>query len=474
MQYSNPVRLLAILFAGIAFVVPSLGQESYSDKLKSAETEILKQFESAPADPSSLAALRQELGEEAWGKWVKEFDIRHRKVAWDGKNRLAHALNALSDAESKKTQPRAYAFLLDKPEENARVYFESDIDVLALDYRGGELVATTVDGESHLTHDVTQLAPYIVSAYEDKDGNLWFGSVTRGAIRYDGKSLTYFTEKDGLPSGGVVGFAEDHDGNLWLGTQAGFARFDGNEIKQMGREVGLPTSGGSFFVDRDGDLWANTYSGVYRYDGNHFSEFELPIEKKKITSYSIFAGRPSLELEDSQGNLWFATDGYGAFRFDGTSFTHFTKEDGLCSNTVTNILEDRDGNIWFSCIQSFQPEMTGDGGVCRLRGKEITKFPQVEGLAENDVYTIYSDTAGRIWIGATGKGVYRYEDREFTLFEETDRMDLTWGLGLQAALEDKNGNFWMGFSGGLFRFDGKSIVNVTKEDLGGVASSPDE
>ena len=45
-------------------------------------------------------------------------------------------------------------------------------------------------------------------------------------------------------------------------------------------------------------------------------------------------GRARMELEDSKGNLWFATDGAGAFKSDGTCFTQFTESDGLCSNTV--------------------------------------------------------------------------------------------------------------------------------------------
>ena len=52
-----------------------------------------------------------------------------------------------------------------------------------------------------------------------------------------------------------------------------------------------------------------------------------------------------MELEDSKGNLWFSTDVAGAFMYDGKSFTHFTKSDGLCSNTVWSIVEVDDGNI---------------------------------------------------------------------------------------------------------------------------------
>jgi hypothetical protein len=33
-----------------------------------------------------------------------------------------------------------------------------------------------------------------------------------------------------------------------------------------------------------------------------------------------------------KGNIWFGRDGYGACKYDGSSFTRFTNEDGLPSN----------------------------------------------------------------------------------------------------------------------------------------------
>jgi len=106
--------------------------------------------------------------------------------------------------------------------------------------------------------------------------------------------------------------------------------------------------------------------------------------------------------------------------------------------------------------------MTGDGGVSRYDGKSFTTFPDVAGLTKNDIYTVYEERSGKIWIGATHLGAYRYDGNEFTLFDRTDRPDLTATFGLQAAVEDRYGTLWCGFSGGLFRFDGSSFVNVSQ------------
>lgn len=311
-------------------------------------------------------------------------------------------------------------------------------------------------GSAQQTNDTAQVAEYVVETFEDAKGNLWFGTMNKGVARYDGRTLTYFTEKDGLCGNTVVSMAKDKEGNLWFGTHTGVCKYDGKTFTELSGMEGFVRS------DREGNIWVCINTSVVRYNGNTFSEFDIPIVQADILSYSISPGRVSMYLQDSKGNLWFGTDGYGAFKFDGTSFTHFTKKDGLCSNTVMGIMEDAKGRIWFSCIQSFQPAMTGDGGVCRYDGNTFTKFPEVEGLSGNDIYTMYEERSGSIWIGATGLGAYRYNGETFTLFDQTDRKDLTVNFGVQGILEDHNGTLWFGFSGGLFRFNGTSFINVTQ------------
>lgn len=39
----------------------------------------------------------------------------------------------------------------------------------------------------------------------------------------------------------------------------------------------------------------------------------------------------------------------------------------------------------------------------------FTQFPEIKGLAANDIYSLYTTKAGAIWIGATSVGAYRYD-----------------------------------------------------------------
>lgn len=311
--------------------------------------------------------------------------------------------------------------------------------------------------------DFDRISAYVVEAFEDKKGNLWFGTMSDGAARYDGKSLTYLSTKEGLSGETVTSIAEDKKGNLWFGTHTGASKFDGKSFTNFSESEGLVGSGCNLLVDRNGILWAGTNDGVFRFDGSAFSDFDIPDQTEKSASSKVKDGKVWSLFEDKKGNIWFGRDGRGACRYDGKSFTHFTKKNGLCSNNVSAIAEDTLGNMWFGCLSSDNPEYISEGGLCRYDGTTFSQFPETKGLFANDIYSLYTTKSGEIWIGATGVGAYRFDGKEFTLFDKTDRGFWTRNFGVQSIMEDRNGTMWFGFSGGLFRFNGRSFVNVTKD-----------
>ncbi len=53
---------------------------------------------------------------------------------------------------------------------------------------------------------------------------------------YDGKSIKNFNEKDGLVNNSVISALEDKDGNLWFGTKScGLSRYDGKTFTTFSR-----------------------------------------------------------------------------------------------------------------------------------------------------------------------------------------------------------------------------------------------
>ncbi len=173
-------------------------------------------------------------------------------------------------------------------------------------------------------------------------------------------------------------------------------------------------------------------------------------------------------VQDKAGDLWFGTTGEGVYRYDGKLFTQFTVQDGLNSNTIWSILEDRNGNIWFGT----------DNGACRYDGKTFTAVPitatDVGDLylgkssitvpsPRNEVWSLMQDKRGTIWFG-TADGVFCYDGKAFTRFLAGRGIMNPSGLSLKAVqcmLEDRYGTIWFG-SGPpalecICRFDGSSV-----------------
>ena len=162
-------------------------------------------------------------------------------------------------------------------------------------------------------------------------------------------------------------------------------------------------------------------------------------------------------IEDRHGNLWFGTWGGGVSRFDGVHFTTFTTEDGLASNFVSSIVEDRQGNLWCGTKR----------GVSRFDETHFTTFTTEEGLANNRVRSMVEDRQGNLWFGTEVGGVSRYDGKEFTTFTTEDGLADSW---VTSILEDQQGHLWFGtaryfFPGrGLSRYDGKEFTTLTTED----------
>ena len=309
------------------------------------------------------------------------------------------------------------------------------------------------------------LSTMVSAIAQDRGGSLWFGT-SSGVSQYDGEWITTFTEYDGLGDNAVLSVLEDRHGNLWFGTEeGGVSRYDGRRIATFTTQDGLAgNSVLSMLEDRHGNLWFGTWGGgVSWYDGRQFTTF--------TTEDGLAGNEVRSMLEDRQGNLWFGTSGRtdsptnlrravgpfgGVSRYDGSGFTTLTMRDGLASDDVRSMLEDRHGNLWFG---------TWGAGVCRYDGRQFATFTTQDGLAGDNVMSMLRDREGNLWFGTWGAGVSQYDGNQFITFKTRDGLG---GNAVMSILEDREGNPWFGTDGGVSRYDGRWIATFTTED--GLAS----
>lgn len=122
-------------------------------------------------------------------------------------------------------------------------------------------------------HDLTTLIEgqptynpsYVFSILAAPDGAIWAGTWGAGVSRFDGKSWSNLTTRDGLAGNIVYAIVRGRDGVFWFGTDNGVSRYDGKTWKTYGRADGLfDNHVYALAITANGNVWAGTRRGVVR------------------------------------------------------------------------------------------------------------------------------------------------------------------------------------------------------------------
>jgi ligand-binding sensor domain-containing protein/signal transduction histidine kinase len=182
-------------------------------------------------------------------------------------------------------------------------------------------------------------------------------------------------------------------------------------------------------------------------------------EQLPIRAYGIQDGLASdsvtFILRDSRGYLWFATTD-GVSRFDGERFTSYSAGDGLPHARVEQILEARDGTVWLATRGGLARFIAG-----RPAGRPaFAAVPWTSGKTPREpVYALYEDRGGRLWVGGEGR-LAVFEPGTGTPARDVPLRGLALPAGrIGGFAETADGSLWIGCEGGLLRRlpDGASV-----------------
>jgi signal transduction histidine kinase/ligand-binding sensor domain-containing protein len=234
----------------------------------------------------------------------------------------------------------------------------------------------------------------------DGSGNLWvatFGGLAAGDANGEHFTLLEPDEKDpqSICDKHTTCVGWDPAGYIWAGGyRKGLSRIDPKNHKCRNYTAEKDGLGAnlvwSVFVSKNGTVWIGTNYGVSKYN---------PIQDRFETIRYCLAGKDTIWLglsavffEDASQTLWIGTEN-GLFRrgTDG-SLTAYTKEDGLPSNEISGIREDREKNIWISTSNGLSEFHPAD--------KTFTNFSAENGLPVSSLTGDMSRTGdGRILLG---------------------------------------------------------------------------
>lgn len=176
----------------------------------------------------------------------------------------------------------------------------------------------------------------------------------------------------------------------------------------------------------------------------NFSDAQKLIFRNYTVEDGIAQSNANDIIQDREGYIWFATQ-KGACRFDGKEFITFSEKEGLISNITQCLLQDHAGDIWIGTRF----------GLSRYSNNTFTNYTVNEGLPSHLILQILEDEENTIWL-ATRNGVCRFNGKTF----ETLPLDKS----VSALSSEPGGRLWIGAHDGLYFYDGKEI---TKSEIAG-------
>ena len=280
---------------------------------------------------------------------------------------------------------------------------------------------------------------------EDPDGSLWIVrgqtagtdpplcSITDRAVKCFGKS-------DGVPISPVDSLMADGKGGFWLGGQTALVHWhDGvsetypiEALNSNAGQVGIV----SLARGREGALWVGILAegrglGLGRLIGGSVKPFVTPtFDGSKVVV--------NVMISDRDGNLWVGTAGTGIFRIHGNVVDHYQGTDGLSSDTVLALFEDREGIVW----------TVTTNGVDSFRDPSVTTFSAREGLGADAATGVLASSDGTIWVANAGS-LDQIKDGKVSSIRTGSGLP---GHQVTAMLEDRAGNLWVGVDDGLYLF----------------------
>lgn len=325
------------------------------------------------------------------------------------------------------------------------------------------------DSRRHTKQDNIDSAGNIVSKindnvwviYQDLKGNYWFGTNGQGVYYYNGEFIKQYTVADGLVSNQIRGIQEDRFGDIYFDTPEGISKFKDSAFFTL---IPIHSSRNNWKLQPN-DLWfKGNYddNSVYRYDGDSLYHLKLP-EYDDIqmddTPYSPYATYSI--YKDLRGTIWFGTLTAGVYTYNGSWSWIAEKElvvldDGRVPG-VRSIVEDKDGNFWFSNILSrYSIHSQNDTSVDM--GFNYQKIPGIV-LSEEEqnmkfpyyISATVDHESEDLWMVTYDEGVWKYDGTDMIqyLIKEGKR-----NVHLFCIYKDNEGTLWLGTDNGIYRFNG--------------------
>jgi len=308
--------------------------------------------------------------------------------------------------------------------------------------------------------------PGISSIIEDHAGRIW---VTRYRVRHGegslcqvaGNDLRCYGEKDGNPGKYGIGLTEDTNGSIWFACQMLCRWATGAFSVSFKEQLTKPAGDGVVEVvaGPSASLWTSLDGtgpglGVRYYSNGKWSSYSVPgFNGDAVRSHTLFV--------DRNKTLWVGTDSEGLYHIHDGFADHYGSAEGLSGNSVASIYEDSESNLWIAT----------DKGLDLFRDSPVVTFSSSEELAGSEFTSVLALENGSVWVGSKGALNIIRGGRVSAIKAGHDLP----GQNIDSMFEDQSGRVWLGVGRRLMAYQHGHFVEIKKLDgspFGDIGGTP--
>jgi len=310
----------------------------------------------------------------------------------------------------------------------------------------------------------------VVALLLDSEGAVWVGTDGAGALRWqDGEARQVIAHPEGPLASFASSFLEAANGTVYIGTGTavlayrqgsverltppGFDEIFVRSLQALGTDSVLVIAGQGLFILHDGELREYrpdiriSRSGPVPFLQTPRGDRWLAIDERLYHDEQLaFEGRfPIASITfDHEGSLWIAAD--GLHRLKPALFRVYGPREGALAN-IYPIFEDSRGRIWLGSLAG--GIAIYEGGRFRVPREQPVNLPQ----------SILEDRDGRMWIGGINYGGCVLE-----AFRCERRIPFLIGHTVKAIHQDRRGTMWFGTDRGLYKDSAGVVQHFTSQN----------
>jgi len=298
-----------------------------------------------------------------------------------------------------------------------------------------------LDGDELTSFGIKEglLGEHVTCIVEDLEGHLWIGDGLSGLNCHVGQTVEPLTD---------VAVTEDlrpdAEGRLWFASGNYLCCLADGEVTRARFDVRIF----GLLVDHRQRLWVASWG-----EGLYCFESAEDLAAGRARAYTTADGLGSNNVAglvlDSEGQIWAGCGHPGALcRLVGERFESVP----MPLKVVFRIIESQHGGLWLAGFSS--------GGLARYCDGQVTSWGVNDGLPSDAVESLCEDRAGKLWLG-TRHGLATFDGERFeTLGREAGLLT----LDNQVAARDSAGQLWFGTKCGIYRWSGEHLQMLSEDD----------